>query len=250
MGSPQQLVVDVEALLRMEGDLAEVATGLVGYALDDALPFTFEVFYDETFAGTKGYVASAIDDPSARDDVVQESYLTVLENWGHVRQPSAKGYLNTTARRKVIDYYREHRPRYKSRGQEVQVALQDVDSVSVEELRGGVDSPVEEIAQTGHTRTVIRTAMHQLAGTHPTQHQIVFLRYLRELNLEEIVTETGKKKNTVSSNLYMGLRNLRPIVMDLMGRAQLIPGQRPPPKPDAGVARDPRRGGGRAPTAR
>lgn len=69
-----------------------------------------EALFEVLEADTRRVVRSLVRDPSAVDDLVQDTLLKLYENLERLREPdAARGWVRTAARRAVIDAHRRRR---------------------------------------------------------------------------------------------------------------------------------------------
>jgi RNA polymerase sigma-70 factor (ECF subfamily) len=73
-------------------------------------------------------------------------------------------------------------------------------------LDGGTEQPTPDATAGIPEREALRTALDHLS---PDQREVVVLRYLLDLPLDEIAHRTGERLGTVKSRLHYGLKALR-----------------------------------------
>jgi len=135
----------------------------------------------------------------AVDDLVQETWLRVLERGGSYNpRLRFEPWLFAIARNLTIDLLRRQRS----------VSLDANDGEGNREalpLVAGSPSPFELAARTEDAE---RLAL-RLATLEPIYREALVLRFQEEMSLEEMAAVTGVPVSTVSSRIYRGLGALR-----------------------------------------
>jgi RNA polymerase sigma-70 factor, ECF subfamily len=144
----------------------------------------------------------ALSTPDLADDVAAEAWISVvksLNGFGDDTLQSFQAWVLTMARRRWIDELRRRgRRREVSVGTEVaaeRAADESVESVVEQHLSGEV-------------------AMELIRRLPPDQAEVVTLRALAGLSVEQVAAIVGKKPGTVRVMSHRGLRKLADLVTD------------------------------------
>jgi RNA polymerase sigma-70 factor (ECF subfamily) len=122
------------------------------------------------------------------DDLVQETWLRVLEPW-----------LFTVARNLALDYLRK-RPAFSLDSKNsLEPDLETLAPVSQ------APSPFEQAARTEDAQRLA----HSLQMLEPIYREALVLRFQEDLSLQEMADVIGASVSTVSSRIYRGLAALR-----------------------------------------
>lgn len=133
------------------------------------------------------------------EDFVSQFFLDLIEkniDCETVANPQA--YLSTAFKRKLIDHHR----RSKSR-------LYAVTDEILERHKGSDLSAQEKMEQTQYNSDMvihIRNAFHNLPARCK---KVIYLKFYKNLNTEQIALQTGLTKRSVYNNLFEGIKTLR-----------------------------------------
>ena len=173
-------------------------------AIDD-----FERVLEEARAGSEQAAAIIFDahqapllrylrwqEPSAADDLAGETWLAVAERLGKFEggEDALRAWLFSVARRRVAEYRRRG-----ARRQTRPVAPEDLASVA-----GGPD-PSDVVVETLSAQKAIDQLV---ASLNPDQADVVVLRIVAGLSVEEIARVLGKRPGTVRVIQHRALRRL------------------------------------------
>jgi RNA polymerase sigma-70 factor (ECF subfamily) len=144
------------------------------------------------------YLVSLLGRRDGVDDLVQETWLRVLERGGsYDGQSRFEPWLFRVARNLALDAMRK-RPIF------------SLDSNDEDGLRSspasGEPSPYTLAARTQDAERLA----HSLQTLEPTCREALVLRFQEELSLQEISGIVGAPVSTVASRIYRGLAALRP----------------------------------------
>ena len=117
-------------------------------------------------------------DPSAADDVAQETFIKAYRSWDGLKNPSrVKTWLYAIARNTAIDWFRRQKRAPNSGLDELDVAApeKEKDRVTMEEL---------------------------VAGLRPDYQEILRMRYVEELSYSEIGKRLGMTSTAVGEKLW------------------------------------------------
>lgn len=146
----------------------------------------FEALLLENKNAVERFVYCKLPSKFDGDDVLQEIYLTAMQHFDTLREPSAfKGWIMQIARNKCIDFYRQ-----RARALEI---------------------PLEYAADTAETgfddhamRLDVRDALERLPDR---EKQILYLFYLRGISQKDISVRLAVPVGTVKSRLYTARRH-------------------------------------------
>lgn len=150
----------------------------------------FDYFFAEEYPGVVRSLALALGDADIAEDIAQEGFARALERWDRVRlmdRPATWVYV--VAMNRARDRYRH------------------IARAPDPDASGAVADPAGTVA----VSVTIRTA---LAGLSPRQRQVVVLRFVADLGLDEIGTVMGCALGTVKSTLHQALARLRVVVVE------------------------------------
>lgn len=137
------------------------------------------------------------------DDIVQESYLRLVEARGRTEIATPKAYMFRVARNLVLDRLRHEKV------------------IAFEPLVEGDASAVEDECASVHqtvTRDQRLEIMTQAIQALPTQCRHIFtLRKVHGLSQQEIAQRLGISQHTVSAQLTIGLNKCRQYVAGRLG---------------------------------
>jgi len=74
--------------------------------IDDRVEFIWQEFSEKL----RGFIAKRVNDPMLVDDILQDVFLKIHTNLGHLKNLSKlKSWIYQVTRNAIIDYYRSHR---------------------------------------------------------------------------------------------------------------------------------------------
>lgn len=179
--------VDSEAAAR-EPDEREIVIRIRS-GLDDGLETLIERYGPEIQA----VAFSICRDYQQAEDLTAETLSIAWRRIGSLRDPTRlRSWLLKIATRQALGYLRRTRNHPTIRQEGVEAASPNFESAAVD-------------------RVGIAQAMDRLP---PRMRAVIALRYLADLTVDEISAATGKSKNTVKSEIRVGLRQLRATWLD------------------------------------
>lgn len=140
------------------------------------------------------FIRRSVDDADRALDVLQEVWMTVFRRMAALRSPEAfRVWLYSIARHKAIDRRRRDRRHADSLGE-----LIDESTVEAPEHAEGIE------------RIEDAELVHRLLGRlSPAHREIVTLRFLEQMSLDDIAAVVGCSVGTVKSRLYYALGRLQ-----------------------------------------
>ena len=155
---------------------------------------TFRVFYTRTAGALWAYLARATGDPSAADDLLQESYYRLLRTTITFESDDhRKNYLFRIATNLIRDRFR--RPR--------------IDNAQIAEHSEGDIPASGDLAEQTQQRSDLARAMAQL---NDRERQLVWLAYGQGSTHEEIAAALGLKTGSIKPLLFRARRKLASIL--------------------------------------
>ncbi|WP_334172217.1 RNA polymerase sigma factor [Sinomonas sp.] len=158
----------------------------------------FSRVYESLAPAVLGYLgARGVDDPEA---LMQDVFLSVLPRIGEISGGVAglRTFVFSVAHARVVDYYRrvERRPR-------------SVDYDPLADMRTVPSAEAEALVRTGQTDA------HLLIGAlKPEQRDVLMLRIVGELSIEDVASVLGKTPGAVKQLQRRGLKALREMVSE------------------------------------
>ncbi len=156
---------------------------------------SFEALYNEYFAPLYRYVYFRTKDKEIAMDIVQTTFLKVLEHGSVIKNNTALRYLYTIARNVLIDHFRKKRDVLMDNFDEFVKNVSDTDQLS----------PQDEVVRQDQVNQV-KTLLLSLPET---VRDIVTLRYLQELEYSEIAIITGKTESTIRKVVSRSLKIIK-----------------------------------------
>jgi RNA polymerase sigma-70 factor (ECF subfamily) len=140
------------------------------------------------------FVRRIVDDPDRALDVLQEVWMTVFRKLRALEAPGAfRVWLYRITRDKAIDQIRGDR-RHK-----------DAVAESIDDSTVAISDNSEELARIENAELI-----HRLLGRlTPAHREIVTLRFLEQMPLDDIAAVVGCSMGTVKSRLHYALRRLQ-----------------------------------------
>ena len=152
------------------------------------------VLYDQHHEALFRYIWSRTGDRDLAEDLTSDVFMRMLSALPNYRSSTApfRAWLYRIARNLLVDYYRK-------KGGRISVSLNH--SVTL----GDDDNPISIVE---HKLTLER-AHHALAKLDETQREVVALRFLGGLSLQEVATVLEKSENAIKALQHRGLTALR-----------------------------------------
>lgn len=132
------------------------------------------------------------------EDVVQEAFLKLWENWQQIEQPQVGAWLMRVTQNLIIDHVRKHQTRAFVSDDEAELAE------IAQEDEADRDSP--------HQRTLKRIVEQSIARLNDPYRTILIMREIQGLNYQEIADILCVSVDHVKTDLFRGKRKLREIV--------------------------------------
>jgi RNA polymerase sigma-70 factor (ECF subfamily) len=150
------------------------------------------------------YLVALTGSRETAEDLFQETWVRVLER-GHQYSVRWKfeAWLFTIARHLAIDLLRRRRP------ESLDALIDAGGSTSPREVADpGTPTPLERLSQWEDAQQVAAA----LAQLSPGYREVLVLRFLEDLELQEISAVVSSPLSTVKSRLYRGLEALRKVL--------------------------------------
>jgi RNA polymerase sigma-70 factor (ECF subfamily) len=131
--------------------------------------------------------------PELAEDAVAETWVSVIRGLGKFRgdEPAWRGWLFTTARRRVVDEHRRHARRREDPLDE---------ATQLTELADTADLALGNLAS--------RTALSLVAALPPLQAEVIMLRVVAGLDYDRVARLLGRSPGAVRVAAHRGLRRL------------------------------------------
>lgn len=137
-------------------------------------------------------------DPETAADVVQESFIEVIQTIGKLQEPTAfVTWLKTITYHQCTRYYRKKENKHESLVEEREDAPALFDTLEEENTEFIPDKAMES----EEFRRTIRTFIDKLPDV---QRSAIMMKYFDDLSVREIAAVQGVSENTVLSRLYYG----------------------------------------------
>jgi RNA polymerase sigma-70 factor, ECF subfamily len=160
----------------------------------------FEEFYDKNIDDIYRFIYFKI---GKKEEAADLSSLVFLKTWEYLQKEeiSKKGSLRALvykiARNVIIDHYRKGRP----------------DSISLDDENNRIDLPGEiDIEAEISVKTEHESLMIRIMELKNEYREILIMRFVNELSLEEIADITGKKKINVRVTLHRAIKTLKELL--------------------------------------
>jgi RNA polymerase sigma factor (sigma-70 family) len=155
----------------------------------------FQTFMKRHRSPLLGFLEHKLREREKAEDFVQETFMRLYKQFQSERVPvPVKPWLYRVSLNLCRDYWKSRCYRAVVRMSEATLQLTDT-----------MSSPAE-VCEHRETR---REMAHTLMRLGETQRKIVFLRFYRDLKLQDISLLLGLPLSTVKTHLYKGLRSLR-----------------------------------------
>ncbi|HQV64918.1 MAG TPA: RNA polymerase sigma factor [Candidatus Paceibacterota bacterium] len=155
----------------------------------------FEKLYTEFFTPVYRYVFMRLRDKDISMDIVQTVFLKAYQNRNTIRYDEGLRYLYTIARNTLIDHLRKKHS----------VAMNDLD----EFMERIPDSSVIQPEQAAISDDNAQFVQKLLGFLSESQREAITLRYIQELDYDEMALITGKSESTLRQSVSRGLRILQ-----------------------------------------
>jgi len=151
--------------------------------------------YDRHHESIFRYVLVRVQDRALAEDLTGEVFARMVASLPsyHLRGSPFRAWLYRIAHSRVVDHYRQQRRR-------PSVSLDYAQSLS---------DPEGNPAATVDLKLTLERVQGALAGLEPSQRDVVVLRFLLGLSLQEVAQALGKTVAAVKSLQHRGLAALR-----------------------------------------
>lgn len=163
---------------------------------------TFVAVYDANVKDIYRFVYFKVGNREEADDLTS---MIFLKAWNHVQEKTLedantlRALLYKIARNVIIDYYRENNNKQK-------LSLDDENNPL--DLRDEAPSPAELFDNKNDYELIRR----QLPLLKEEYREIIIMRFVSDLSIEEIADITGKKKGNIRVLLHRALNALRELI--------------------------------------
>jgi RNA polymerase sigma-70 factor, ECF subfamily len=145
------------------------------------------------------YLLRWVREPAAAEDLFQQTWMRVIQ---HIRRFDAKrnfdAWLFAVARNIVIDYLRRRRPGSLEEPVDDDLTLSGL-------LATGAPGPLDQVLRS----EIIELVRRALESQPPVYREILSLRFVEEMKLEEIAEVLSVPLGTVKTRLARALERLR-----------------------------------------
>jgi RNA polymerase sigma-70 factor (ECF subfamily) len=158
----------------------------------DAIGALYDQHYDSIFR----YLGARLGDQQMAEDLTGDVFKRMLANLSQYRQVTGtpfRAWLFRIAHNVLVDYYRKE-------GNPPLVALKEAD-------REDVSS--DDLAQAVEQKMTLERVHQALAELEPSQREVVALRFLSGLSVQETAVVIGKTEDAVKALQRRGLTALR-----------------------------------------
>jgi len=163
--------------------------------------------YDETVNDIHRFVYFKIGNREEANDLTSQIFL---KTWNHIQNNSLedsktlRALLYKIARNTIIDHYRET-------GNKISVSLDDEDNKI--DVVDNAQDPEEKMDQEANME-LIKSKLPLLKEEY---REVIIMKFINDLTLEEIADISGKKKGNVRVLLHRALNALKELVEDESG---------------------------------
>lgn len=155
----------------------------------------FQVRYAETVGKIYNFVYYRTGrDHALAEDLTSEIFMKALERYEtyHESGGSFSSWVFTIARNHVIDRYRTHR-----------------EQVSIDALANVLPAPARDLSQEIDDRSTIKRVLAAIDTLPPQHREILVLKFMSELETDEIAHVLGKKPGAIRVALHRALQALK-----------------------------------------
>jgi len=133
--------------------------------------------------------------PVAQDaeDITQDVFRKALQHWEQLRGGDVRGWVFTTARNAVSQYYRDR----------------NVERRSMQKLQGLVRRPERSADQTLETQLTYEAAQAAIARLEPQEREAIRLKFASALSNTDIARILNLSPNHLGVVLYRALKKVR-----------------------------------------
>jgi len=151
--------------------------------------------YEEHADALFRYGFFKVNDRELAMDLLQETYM---KTWGYIAKggkiDSIKSFLYRTLSNLVIDSYRKHK-------------TTSLDAMSENE---GFDPGFDDTEKIFDTMDG-KKAVEMLSRLPESYKEVLYMKYVEDLSIEEIADITGDSKNAVTVRIHRGMEKLRTV---------------------------------------
>ncbi|MDO7904861.1 sigma-70 family RNA polymerase sigma factor [Paenibacillus sp. JX-17] len=145
-----------------------------------------------------GLIVYMIKDPIAAEDIIQESFIKIINNKPEFEcEAKLKAWLKVVTRNTAINYLRKHK---------YCCSMDHESAVSSVEAYSQVQPSVEDLVETKMLQEAIE---YYLTLIKPDYKVLIELRWKRGLSYREIAEITGTREETVKQRLYRARESIR-----------------------------------------
>lgn len=160
----------------------------------------FETLYDQYAPAVMGLAMKMLQDQSAAEEIVQETFWRVWRQAGTFseEQGTFSGWLFGIARNLVIDTWRRGKVRPQPASSEEETQLMD-----------GQTDPAADVDQSAWAAIKHRQVREAMNLLPPEQRHVLELAYFGGMTRQEIAEFTGVPLGTIHTRARLGLQKLR-----------------------------------------
>ena len=158
-----------------------------------SVPSSLEGVMNQYQAALLRYAARVLNNEEAAQDVVQEAFIRLHENWSKVlkRGVPMKGWLFRTTHNAAVDYIRK------------ESRLRALHERKLQEL----DCPADEHGPMEHDERMVMVLDH-LGALRPKEREVLVLRLQEEMSYREIAAVIKRSEGYVGSLIHSATRKL------------------------------------------
>lgn len=159
----------------------------------------FLKFYDENVANLYRYIYFRVGSKESTQDLTSECFFKYLRSNSQIKNPRA--FLYQIARNLIVDFYRQSAKK--------PLSLEEITAKGPDFNDSRVD--LHEQAQRAGDIEAIKKSLGSLKEEY---QEVIILRYIDELEINEIVEILGKKQGAVRTLISRALKALRGILKE------------------------------------
>jgi RNA polymerase sigma-70 factor (ECF subfamily) len=154
--------------------------------------------YDAHHQALFRYVWSRVGERALAEDLTGEVFMRMLSALPRYRETAApfRAWLYQIARNLLVDHYRQT-------GNRMNIPLGQVEMVG---------SAMMDLTTLVEQQLTLERVQQALARLEATQREVVTLRFLSGLSLQEVASVLGKSENAVKALQHRGLATLRQVL--------------------------------------
>lgn len=170
-------------------------------------PEVFGKLYDLYVDQIYRFIYFKVSSKEEAEDLTGEVFL---KTWQYINEMGAaaidnlRAFLYQTARNTVIDFYR-------TRGQR-EIAVLPADEETGEELKVDLADPKQDLVQKIELSSDIEGVKKSLQKLREDYREVIVLRFIEEMSVEETAEALGKSEGAVRVLLHRAISSLRAIV--------------------------------------